>query len=63
MLTKTVAVHYAKQKIRCNCISSAGVETPCWKIHRSIKARFEGLHPLGRLGQPEEIGDRSLFCF
>jgi len=38
MLTKTVAVHYAKQNIRCNCICPAGVVThllqSCWRIHR-----------------------------
>ena len=64
MLTKTVAVHYAKQHIRCNCICPAGVETPGVAgilDDPQIKARFEGLHPIGRLGQPEEIAEAAVY--
>src|SRR5205807_2212683 len=55
MLTKTVAVHYAKQNIRCNAICPAGVVTPPvagMLQDPKTKTWFEGMHPLGRLGQP-----------
>jgi NAD(P)-dependent dehydrogenase (short-subunit alcohol dehydrogenase family) len=64
MLTKTVAVHYAKQNILCNCICPAGVETPGvagMLDDPQIKAGFEGLHPLGRLGRPEEIAEAAVY--
>ena len=64
MLTKTVAVHYGKQNIRCNSICPAGVETPGvagMLADPQIKAWFEGLHPLGRLGQPEEIAEAAVY--
>ena len=64
MLTKTVAVHYAKQNIRCNCICPAGVVTPGAAgvlEDPQTKAWFEGLHPLGRLGQPEEIAEAAVY--
>lgn len=64
MLTKTVALHYAKQNIRCNCICPAGVETPGIAgvlADPQVKAWFEGIHPLGRLGQPEEIAEAGVY--
>src|SRR5712692_1553758 len=64
MLTKTVAVHYAKQNIRCNCICPAGVVTPPVAVmleDPQTKAWFEGMHPMGRLGQPEEIAEAAVY--
>jgi NAD(P)-dependent dehydrogenase (short-subunit alcohol dehydrogenase family) len=64
MLTKTAAVHYAKQHIRCNCICPAGVVTPGvadMLEDPQIKTYFEGLHPIGRLGQPEEIAEAAVY--
>jgi NAD(P)-dependent dehydrogenase (short-subunit alcohol dehydrogenase family) len=64
MLTKTVAVHYAKQHIRCNCICPAGVVTPGvagMLEDPQAKAYFEAMHPLGRLGQPEEIAEAAIY--
>ncbi|HEX5545626.1 MAG TPA: SDR family oxidoreductase [Nitrospira sp.] len=64
MLTKTVAVHYAKQNIRCNCICPAGVITPpvaeMLKDPR-VKTWFEGMHPTGRLGQPEDVAEATVY--
>ena len=64
MLTKTVAVHYAKQHIRCNCLCPAGVITPpvadMLKDPRA-KAWFESMHPTGRLGQPEEVAEATVY--
>ncbi|MEO5863878.1 MAG: SDR family oxidoreductase [Nitrospiraceae bacterium] len=64
MLTKTVALHYAKQHIRCNCICPAGVVTPgiAGMLEDSqTKAWFEGIHPMGRLGQPEEVAAAAIY--
>ena len=64
MLTKTVAVHYAKQNIRCNCICPAGVVTPGiadMLEDPQTKAFFEELHPMGRMGQPEEIAEAAVY--
>jgi len=33
MLTKTIAVHYAKDGIRCNCVAPAVTETPLLVLH------------------------------
>src|SRR2546427_3048594 len=54
MLTQTVAVHYAKQNIRCNCICPAGVVTPpvaAMLEDPQTKAWFEGTHPMGQIGR------------
>src|SRR5207237_1092265 len=64
MLTKTVAVHYAKQNIRCNCICPAGLVTPPvagMLQDPKTKTWLEGMHPLGRLGQPEEIAEAAVY--
>ena len=64
MLTKTVAVHYAKENIRCNCICPAGVITPPvadMLKDPQAKAWFESVHPAGRLGQPEEIAEATVY--
>ena len=64
MLTKTVAVHYAKQHIRCNCVCPAGVITPGTAgmlEDPHTKAFFEGIHPMGRLGQPEEVAAAAIY--
>ena len=64
MLTKSVAVEYAKQGIRCNAICPAGVLTqPVQEILKDLKAKalFEGIHPMGRLGQPEEVAEAAIY--
>ena len=63
-LTKSVAVEYAKQGIRCNCICPAGVLTaPVQEMVKDPKTRelFEGIHPMARLGQPEEIAKAAIY--
>ncbi len=53
-----MALQYAKDKIRCNCICPAAVETPGvaeWIKDPKTRAMTDGIHPLGRMGRPEEI--------
>jgi NAD(P)-dependent dehydrogenase (short-subunit alcohol dehydrogenase family) len=64
MLTKTIAAHYAKRGIRCNCICPAVVETPAassWLGDPTSRMWLENLHPIGRVGQPEEIAQATLY--
>lgn len=64
LLTKTVAVEYAKQGIRCNAICPAGVLTPPVEemlSNPAMKDFFENLHPMGRLGRPEDIAEAAVY--
>jgi NAD(P)-dependent dehydrogenase (short-subunit alcohol dehydrogenase family) len=64
-LTRSIAAEYARQNIRANCISPGGVLTPPTLafIHAvdGVEARMKQAHPIGRLGQPEEIANVVLF--
>lgn len=64
MLTKTVAIQYAKDKIRCNAICPAGVDTPGvagWLSDPKARVWFDSIHPVGRMGRPEEIAQASVY--
>ncbi len=64
MLTKTVAIQYAKDQIRCNCICPAGVDTPgVAGLTSDPKSRewFDSIHPVGRMGRPEEIAQAAIY--
>ncbi len=64
MLTKTIAVHYAQDKIRCNCIAPAIVETSLTASLTSdatVCAALEARHPLGRMGTPEDIARAAVY--
>lgn len=65
-LTKTAALEYAKQGIRVNAVSPGGIETPM--LHRFTGGpgtdffnQLAGMHPIGRLGRPEEIAEAVLW--
>jgi len=65
-LTKTAALEYAKQGIRVNAVSPGGIETPM--LHRFTGGpgtdffnQLASLHPIGRLGRPEEIAEAVLW--
>jgi NAD(P)-dependent dehydrogenase (short-subunit alcohol dehydrogenase family) len=60
-LTKTAALEYAKQGIRINAICPGGIETPLLDSFTGGDSEtlkyIESLHPIGRLGKPNEIAD------
>jgi 2-keto-3-deoxy-L-fuconate dehydrogenase len=67
-LTKSVAVEYVKQGIRCNAICPGTVETP--SLGERIKAlgneeearkAFIARQPMGRLGKANEIASLALY--
>jgi NAD(P)-dependent dehydrogenase (short-subunit alcohol dehydrogenase family) len=67
-LTKNVALHGAPLKIRCNSVHPGYIDTPMIAPRLSStvdnmtgRQWLEQLHPLGRLGRPEEVADMILF--
>jgi 3(or 17)beta-hydroxysteroid dehydrogenase len=70
MLTKSVAIRCAEQgwKIRCNSVHPGAIETPMVEPYLKVAgSREDGLamlasaHPMGRVGQPEEVANVILF--
>ena len=60
MLTRSIAVDYAKYGIRANAICPGMVYTPmtAWRLDQpELRAEMEAQIPLGRVAQPEEIAD------
>jgi dihydroanticapsin dehydrogenase len=64
LLTKCWALEYAKDKIRVNCICPGVVDTdmtnPFLKTQKD-KEFMDSEHPLGRIGQPEEIAKAVMY--
>lgn len=62
-LTKTAAIEYSKEGIRVNAVGPGFIETPLLKKPEAaeIVKGVTGLHPIGRLGQPEEVASVVTF--
>jgi len=65
-LTKTAALEYAKQGIRINAVLPGGIETPMLNRFTGGPGtdffnQLAGMHPIGRLGRPEEIAEAVLW--
>jgi NAD(P)-dependent dehydrogenase (short-subunit alcohol dehydrogenase family) len=65
-LTKVAAIEYATQGIRVNTICPAFIATPMLEragllSNPEMRAMLENLHPLKRLGTPEEIAEAVLW--
>jgi meso-butanediol dehydrogenase / (S,S)-butanediol dehydrogenase / diacetyl reductase len=63
--TRVVAMEYAGQNIRCNCICPGAIDTPL--LRRSLDT-IQGFSsatvaaiPMGRLGRPEEMANVVMF--
>ena len=64
ILTKCWALEYSKDEIRVNCICPGVVDTDMTKPFLKTENDREFMnneHPIGRMGQPEEIGKAVLF--
>jgi dihydroanticapsin dehydrogenase len=68
MLSKGIALDYAKQGIRCNAIAPGWVDTPVNSAHAEmlggldkVYADIDSFQPIGRPGTPREIANVALF--
>ena len=68
MLSKGIALDYAKQGIRCNCLCPGWVDTPINYAHaemlgglEKVYATIDSFQPIGRPGDPREIANVVLF--
>jgi gluconate 5-dehydrogenase len=63
--TKALAVDWAPYNVRINAIAPGGFLTDPnrrWFAEKpDLRATFEGMIPMGRLGRPEEIGPLALY--
>ena len=62
--TKTTAIEYASDNIRCNCFCPGMIETALFCKSMSIPGFTDAALaavPAGRLGQPEEMANVALF--
>jgi NAD(P)-dependent dehydrogenase (short-subunit alcohol dehydrogenase family) len=64
-LTRSAALDYAPAGIRVNATSPGMIETPMMERTadnmRVPPEAFHGMHPLGRMGRPQEIADAVLW--
>jgi len=69
LMTKCLALDYALNNIRANCVCPGEIETPMF--HQEARSRNMPIdeyrkvlceyHPIGRLGNPKEVADTVLF--
>lgn len=61
-LTKTAALDYASQGIRVNIVAPGFVDTPLLRNPKDdVRKNLEALHPMGRLGTPDEVAAAVAF--
>ena len=61
-LTKVAAIEYSAKGIRTNAVGPAFIETPLLDaLPPEGHAALVAAHPMGRLGQPEEVANLVLF--
>jgi cyclopentanol dehydrogenase len=64
LLTKTTALQYAREGIRCNSVHPGPIVTPMTERRRADPAVYQRMLsriPLGRYGQPEEVAYAVLY--
>jgi NAD(P)-dependent dehydrogenase (short-subunit alcohol dehydrogenase family) len=61
-LTLNMALDYAADRVRVNCLCPGFVNTPLLaSISPERRAKLTALHPLGRMGEVEDIAPMALF--
>ena len=58
-LTRNAAVEYSKEGIRTNAVGPGFIETPL--VPEELRDAVRPLHPIGRLGRPEEVAAVATF--
>lgn len=62
LLTQTAAAEYSAKGIRINNINPGYIETPLLAgVPEDVKNELVDLHPIGRLGRPEEVAKAVAF--
>ncbi|WP_374664242.1 SDR family NAD(P)-dependent oxidoreductase [Acinetobacter sp.] len=62
LLTQTLAIDYAAKGIRVNAVCPGYIDTPLLSAaDAQQKETIAKLHPIGRLGKPEEVANVVLF--
>jgi 3-oxoacyl-[acyl-carrier protein] reductase len=64
LLTKTMAIELAPEKIRVNCVSPGFIVTQLAREaggHRDFAANYSSKIPMGRLGKPGEVANVVAF--
>jgi NAD(P)-dependent dehydrogenase (short-subunit alcohol dehydrogenase family) len=64
LLTKTTALQYAREGIRCNSVHPGPIVTPMTERRRADPAVYQRMLsriPLGRYGQPDEVAYAVLY--
>lgn len=58
-LTRSIAIDYASQGVRCNAVAPGPVRTPLieanFRAHPGLEDAFRRTVPLGRLAEPEDV--------
>ena len=61
-LTKVAAMEYSSKGVRINAIGPAFIDTPLLdNLPKGAKEQLIAVHPIGRLGRPEEVAALTLF--
>lgn len=64
-LTKSAALEYSSKGIRVNAVNPAVIRTPMAeglaRTHQIEPDGFAGVHPIGRIGEPDEVANVVLF--
>jgi len=64
MFTKSIAVEYAQNKIRCNCVCPGTVRSPFLQPYlddETARKIMSATQPLGRIGEPEDVAHSILY--
>jgi NAD(P)-dependent dehydrogenase (short-subunit alcohol dehydrogenase family) len=64
-LVRSAALELAASGVRVNAVCPGGIDTPMLSpLHgqsRAARSAIEAIHPLGRMGQPEEVAELVAF--
>lgn len=67
-LARAMALDYAQKGIRVNCVCPGAIDTPMLRWAANLSAdpeqvlrNCDRLHPLGRIGRPEEVADAIVY--
>jgi NAD(P)-dependent dehydrogenase (short-subunit alcohol dehydrogenase family) len=63
-LTRTAALEYGSRGVRVNAVGPAFIHTPMierFEHDEAMRAQLVAMHPIGRIGQPEEVAELVLW--